>query len=460
MRERIAVVGGGVAGLTLAYELAALAGGARDVVCLEASGRPGGTIATDLAQGWLCEWGPNGFLDGAPATRDLVRRLGLEDRLVGSDPAAATRYLFRRGTLHPLFRGPVSLARSRLLSAREKARLLVEGLVPALRSAGDESVHDFAARRMGAGAADTLADAMATGIFAGDARRLSVQAAFPRLPAMERSHGSLTRALLARRRPPRGEAGPGGGRLASFRTGMHELTDALANALGPALRLGARVTRVDEAGAGSRFRLELAGAPALEAGSVVLACPAWSAADLVVALDPEMARAMAGIPSAPVAVVHLGFDAADLARAPRGFGFLVPGHEDLRLLGTLWASSIFAGRAPPGGVLWTCMLGGARRPEVVDLDDHALSGAVLDDLKTVCGVMASPRFVRIVRHPRGIPQYTLGHLERVGTIDTRLQAHPGLFVSGNSYRGVSANACIGEAAAVAPRVVAALGEAR
>ena len=193
-----------------------------------------------------------------------------------------------------------------------------------------------------------------------------------------------------------------------------------------------------------------------DAAAVVLACPAWFAAEIASGLDAELAEALAGIPSASVAVAHFGFDDKDLARRPHGFGFLAPRGEGPRILGTLWSSSIFPGRAPAGKVLLTSMVGGAHDPEAVTLPDGRLIEIVRRDLARAMGIDAAPRFVRILRQPRGIPQYVLGHMARLKTVERRLAGHPGLFACGNSYRGISVNACVDEAPRVADAVIDAV----
>lgn len=480
MPRTIAVIGGGVAGLSVSYEILELAKGRAEppeVVCLEAEEAPGGNVRTDLAQGFLLEWGPNGFLDNVPATLELVRRLGLSERLLPASPAAEARFIFRGGRLRKLPAGPASFLASDVLSLRGRLRVLCEpfGPGPPRDPAGgevDESVLDFATRRIGGEAARVLVAAMVTGVYAGDAARLSLRAAFPKMWRMEREFGTLTRALFAKRRAARregrkagGPAGPGG-RLTSFAGGFEELVRALAAAVGPRLRLGSEATAVSRA-PGGRYRIGVArggrpeaeAAEAIEADAVVLACPSWAAAEIARPLDAELARLLGEIPSSPLAVVHLGFGASEIGGEPRGFGFLVPPGETLRILGTIWASSIFPGRAPAGRVLLTTMVGGARDPEGAQLDEAALVEIVRRDLRAAMGIDAPPRFARIYRHPRGIPQYEIGHPARLEAIERRLAELPGVFVAGNAYRGISVNSCVDEAPRIAREALAAL-EAR
>ena len=459
----VAIVGGGVAGLTVAFELrerSRRVPGGLDVVCLEAEGRPGGNIRSDHLDGFTCEWGPNGFLDNVPATLELVRRLGIEDRLLPSDQSAAIRFIYRGGRLRKLPSGAVSFLTSDILSVPGRIRVLGEPFVGQRRDPSEESVFDFVARRIGDEAARVLVDAMVSGIYAGDVRSLSLPATFPKMWRMEVEHGGLVRAMLARKKQKGasaksgGPSGPGG-TLTSFRDGLEELITALARAAGPALRLRSRAVRVAEAGSRG-YRVFVAESEPIDADAVVLACPAWFASEIVSGLDVELSGALAGIPSASLAVVHLGFDERDLAKRPHGFGFLIPRGEGPRILGTLWSSSIFPGRAPEGKVLVTSMIGGAHDPEAVRLDDELLVEIVRNDLRAAMGIEAEPRFVRIFRQPRGIPQYTLGHVERLETISRRLDAHPGLFACGNSYRGISVNACVDEAPRIADAALEAI----
>lgn len=466
MRHAVVIVGGGVSGLTVAFELLVRAerlDGSLEVTCLEGSDRPGGNIRTTVESGFVCEWGPTGFLDNAPATLELARRLGLQERLIRAGPEAQERYVFRDGRLHPVPTGPLAFLSSGLLTLGGKLRLLGEPLARAPRSDGDDSIYDFGSRRIGREATEILIDAMVSGIYAGDVRRLSLAATFPRMARMEREHGSLFRAMLAKRKqsrtsgePTGGPAGPGG-RLTSFRGGLEELITALAAKAGPGLLRNRPVRAVSDMGRrGYRVHLQ-EGAP-LDCAAVVLACPAWTAAPQVAEMDPEIAEAMAQVAPAPLAVAHFGYSRDALGDQPEGFGFLVPRGQGVRILGTLWTSSFFEGRAPDGRRLMTSMIGGAHDPDVLELSDRELVRIVREDLRRCMGIVAEPYFVKLFRHPKGIPQYTLGHPERLRTIERRLRSHPGLAVCGNSYRGISVNACIEEAPRIADDVIAYLAE--
>jgi protoporphyrinogen/coproporphyrinogen III oxidase len=460
--SRIAIVGGGVAGLAVAHALTQRGARERDLelVVLERAPRAGGNLHSERTGGYVCEHGPNGFLDSVPETLELVRELDLEARLQVSDERARRRFLYRNGRLHEIPGGPGAFLASGMLSWRAKLRLAGEPFARRRPEGVDETIHAFAARRIGREAADVMIDAMVSGVFAGDARRLSLRACFPKMWQMETDHGGLFRALLARGRARRRGApvGAPAGRLTSFEGGVETLIEALAARLGPALRTGCGVRRVRAAATG--FRLELEDGSPLDAAAVVLASPTAASARLVAELDPALSGHLGEIPSAPVVVVCLGYDAARLPRPLDGFGFLVPRGEGPRLLGVLWDSSIYPGRAPEGRVLLRVMLGGAHDPGAVELEDAALLDVVRRDLSTTMGLDLEPELVRIVRHRVGIPQYTVGHRKRLEAIDARLAHYPGLHVAGNGYRGVAINACAAEAGPLAERVLADLGAPR
>jgi oxygen-dependent protoporphyrinogen oxidase len=423
---------------------------------------------TEERDGYRCEWGPNGWLDSAPATMRLVGALGLGEEMVPSSDAARVRWIVRDGRLRRLPVKPSQLLGSNVLSAKGRVRLGLEFLQSPRRDAADESVYDFARRRLGSEAAEVLVDAMVTGIYAGDPHRLSLEACFPRLRSLERDHGSLLRAAIVlqrerartRRAAPEGAApashgGPFGpaGVLTSFEDGMESLVRSLAGALGEQLVCNARVTHLARVSGGWQLDFEH-GAP-LAAQHVVLACPAWIAAPLLRGLDAELSEWIGAIPSAPVAIVCLGWAESDLAAVPRGFGFLVPGQEKSAVLGTLFDSWIFPHRAPAGRALWRVLLGGARAPAILDLDDAALADRALHTIQKWLRLGATPEMVHVVRHPRAIPQYPVGHPRTIARIAERLDRHPGLHLSGNSYRGVALNACIHEAETLAARLAGA-----
>jgi len=461
--SRVVIAGAGISGLAVAHALRREAPDA-EVIVLEAADRPGGNIRSEMVDGYLCERGADGFLDSAPDTLALIEDIGLGHRVLRSRDAARRRFIFRRGRLLEVPMAPAAFATTRLLSSGGKLRVAMEPLARR-RPERDESIYDFAARRIGHEAAAVMVGSMVSGIFAGDAHALSLRACFPKMWEMEGEYGSLVRAMIARRNQRRREDGMGSpaGTLTSFTGGMEDLIRGLAASLGERVRLSTPAVALRPRSrdryalrpVGARRFTVLAGDRPIEADAVVLAGAASQSADLVRPFDQGLASALSSIPSAPIAVVSLGYDEQALAadRGPlNGFGFLVPRGEGPRILGSLWETSIYSGRAPAGKALLRVMVGGATDPEAVDLDDAQLVAVVRSDLAATMGLRVAPEFVHVVRHRRGIPQYTIGHRARLARIEAMLQGHPGLFLAGNSYEGVAINACIEAAPRIAARV--------
>jgi len=477
----IVIVGGGIAGLSTALALKDLAAGrperpAPRLLVLEAEARCGGKIATARESGYVCEWGVNGFLNKEPRTLELCQRLGLEDRLLPASGAFNKRYIFTRGKLRPVHMHPLKFLFSGLLPFGAKVRLLREPWVRERAPEGDESIASFARRRIGPIAAEVLVDSMQTGIYAGDFEQLSVRSCFPRVVEVERQYGSLIRGMLQLARERKAGAGaasgsgsgsgkeagqrqlPGAGpsgHLTSFRGGMQVLIEALTGALGEVVRLGAPVRSLGVLEGRLALELESGQAP-LRAEAVVLACPAHAAARVTAGLDAELSSELAAVPYPPMAVVCLGYPVAQLRRPVDGFGFLAPRSAGLRILGALWASATFPDNAPDGHVLIRAMLGGARDLTVLDLDDDELVRLVAGELERAQGAVGPPSFARVFRHPLAIPQYQVGHEERLGRIEARAARLPGLFLAGNAYRGIGVNDCARQAWPVAEAVLARL----
>jgi oxygen-dependent protoporphyrinogen oxidase len=459
MMSRVVIVGGGIAALSTAFELGRA--GEIDVTVLERAARPGGNLRSERVDGYLCEWGPNGFLDNVPATPALVGELGIADRLLPADARAKRRFIYRNGRLHELPGGPVGFALSGLLSIGGRVRVMAEPFAAPPPDA-DETIHAFAARRVGIEAADVLIDSMVSGIFAGNARELSLRACFPKMWEMEREHGSLVKAMLAKRREQRAPSsdapmGAPRGHLTSFTGGIEDLVHALVRALGSRVKTGCvvRCVRPRTPGNPDGWVVDLEDGRSFDADAVVLAGSASSSATLVEGFDRTLAGVLRQIPTAPLAVVCLGYETDRLDRPLGGFGFLVPRGEGIGILGALWDSSIYPGRAPEGRSLIRVMIGGAHDASAVMLDDETLIDRARADLETTMRLTIEPVFTHVFRHPAGIPQYTVGHLSRVAAIDDGMRRHPGLFLAGNSYRGVSINACVADAAPVAAGVRAA-----
>ena len=442
----VVVVGAGITGLAVAFQLAR-SGVA--VTVLEAEARVGGAIETLREGDWRFELGPNTVSDGEPALRELIAECGLAERRLASRPAAARRFLWREGRLHPLPAGPLDLLDTPLLSRRAKLRLLREPWAAA-PPAGEESVADFVARRLGPEAVGAVAVPLVSGVYAGDPARLAMRWAFPKIAALERRHGSLLRAARAARAEK--EPGTSDGGLFTLRDGLEELPRALAAAVD--VRTATPCEAIDRAGTG--FRLATP-AGEIAAARVVLTPPAWTAAALLDGATGGRSEAFAEIPYAPVAVVAIGLRREQVSHPLDGFGFLAAPGSGLRIMGCVFASSLFPERAPPGCVALTALAGGRLDPELVGWDEERIAGAVLADLRRVLGIAGEPLLVRARRWPRAIPQYELGHgrfVELARQLESEL---PGLWLAGNFLQGLAVPECAARAARVAGEILATAG---
>jgi protoporphyrinogen/coproporphyrinogen III oxidase len=455
---RVVIVGAGISGLSLGYRVQQLRPDA-DVTVLEAATHVGGTVRTDHRDGFTVECGPNGFLDSKPTTVTLCQDLGVRDRLLAaSETSRKHRCLFVNERLQALPGGIGPFLRSPLLSLRGKLTLLAEPFRRRRRDDSDESVAAFATRRAGREAAALFADALCTGIHGGDPELLSVRAAFPRLTAFEAEHSSVVRGMIHSQRQKRAEArargeSPSPARLWSFREGLHVLTDTLRDRLRRPPVTGVRANRLEQSPTG--WLVHGDGRDFWQPHAVVLACPADEQARLLADVDPALADLIGGIAYNRIAVVALGFRASDVP-ASDGFGFIAPQSQRRDILGVQWCSSIFPGRAPDGMILWRALCGGWHRADVVDWDDGRLVAAVRAELRLAQGATAEPAFVHVVRWRRAIPQYFVGHSERVAAIEERAAHCPGLFLAGNAYHGVALNDCTERATVIAGRVAAYL----
>jgi len=460
---RIAVVGGGIAGLAAAHRLVEPAAARRtavELILIEALDRLGGTIVTEYADGYLIEGGPDSFLTEKPWGVDLCNRLGLAERLIPTQPGRRRTLLLRGHRLLPLPDGFQLLApsllipfwRSPVLSWRGKLRATTELIVPRRRSQEDESVGEFVTRRFGREILERVVQPLVSGIYAADPSGVSLLATMPRFAEMERVQGSIIRALR-RSAQPRELRDGGGPRWSLFTApagGMQELVFAIAQRLPPtSVKLRRRVTSVARAGGARPWRVNLADGTTLLVDGVILAVPAPKAARLVNGLDPALGGQLAAIRHHSSAVVTFGYDRAAVRHPLDGFGFVVPRVEGRPILACSFSSLKFPGRAPDGSVLLRAFVGGDWAPDALERDDAGLAAATQQHLAGILGISSPPVLVRVHRHPAAMPQYEVGHLDRVGAIRDRIARRPGLAFCGNALTGVGIPDCIhsGEQAA-------------
>jgi oxygen-dependent protoporphyrinogen oxidase len=449
----VLIVGGGIAGLSAAYGLAESAA-SRDSLpqctLVEAAPRLGGKILTERVGSFVIEGGPDSFLSQKPWAIELCRRLGLAERVIGTNQDRRKTYVYVKGRLEELPEGlalgvPTRLGpflRSGVLSWKGKLRLGAELLIPRRRERGDESLGAFFRRRLGNEALERIIEPLMTGIYAGDSDSLSIQATFPRFPEMERQTGSIVRALLGSWRRDQG-AGPGGSPFVTLQGGLSEMVQALTARLSPLRVLtGRRVRAVRVNGAPRRYEVVIEGTAPLAVDALILATPAYDAATLLEPLDDELSALLRGIPYASTATISLGFRQRDFSHRLDGYGFVVPRIEGRALLAVTWTSSKWSHRAPDDAVLLRAYVGGAGREAVLEQSDGGLLSLVRAELRDIMGVTEVPVLARVYRWPRAMPQYLVGHLERLAAIDERLARWPGLFLTGAGYRGVGIPDCI------------------
>jgi len=453
---KVAVVGGGIAGLAAAYRVEQLAPEV-ELVVLERSGRLGGKVLTEHVDGFVIEGAPDSFLSRKTRAAELCEELGLASAVVGRRPEHARSFVRRGGELIPLPEGltglvPTNLAaldESGLLSEAGKKRFAEERDVPPASAGGDEPVASFVSRRFGREAYEALVEPLLTGIYGGEGEQLSLQATFPQLRTLELEHGSVLRGLEVQ--PPGGSPLPP---FLSLRAGMQELTDALwRHLVRTDLRTGARVVSI-RASAGYVVELEDG---ALEVEGVVVATPAFVSGRLLAPLDPELARLHEEIAYGSSLVVTLAFERSAVARPLAGYGYVVPKAEGGDVLACTWTSSKWDGRAPAGTVLVRVHAGRTGGRDLTAEPDDELVALAREELH-VLGVSAAPGLVRIHRWPRGMPQYALGHPERLERIEEALARHPGLALAGAAYRGVGIPDCIVSGERAARSVVDALSQ--
>jgi len=458
----VVIAGGGISGLAAAFWL-------RERGCtvrlFEQADRVGGVMHSERIDGWLLEHGPTALMTSHADIFDLCDRLDLGERAVDANRSARRRYLLKQGRLEPLPLGLVDFIRTPLWSGRAKWRLLAEPFIPPDRAGREESVSQWVTRRIGREFLDYGFDPFVSGVYAGDPERLSMQSTFGRLVAWERQHGSVVRGALSGRRKsgdvPSAPAPRMKRRFFSFQDGVAELPRAIGRRLGSALRLSSRVTRLESSGDGWLVDVDASGTTTRHrARAVMLSTPAGATADLVESLAPQAGHALRAIDYAPIVIVFLGMARADVGHPLDGFGCLVPGREGSNVLGSLWNSTVFPGRAPEGMVALTNYLGGAKRPELARASDDELTALALGELRRWLGVTDAPRVARVVRWPRAIPQYTLGHADRLAAIEQAMQKWPTLTLLGNYLRGVSVPDCIVQAKAAADQLAARLNGGR
>lgn len=468
----VVIVGGGISGLATAYavqEQAAAAGLSLHCTVLESGSHWGGKIVTHRIGDLVTEAGPDSFLSQKQAGLELCTKLGLADQLINTNETGKKAFVLRGGRLHELPEGLVSFVprqlgpflRSGLLSWTGLARMGLDTVIPRGPSDGDESLAAFFRRRFGAQVFERVLEPLMAGIYAGDAEQMSLKATFPRFFELEQQYGSIIRGMMAAKKKASPPAPSGSRRtmFVSLKNGLGDLVTALTARLaqqGVELRLGCRVEalRVRSHQPGRwMYDLILNDGTALSAEGLVLATPAYVSAELLRPLTPIAGGLLEMIPYASTATIAMAYPADKVAGAVEGFGFIVPRIEGRDLIAATWTSLKWPYRAPADQVLIRCYVGGAGREAILDLDDGELLVKVRAELSALCGVKAEPVYAEVNRWWKAMPQYTLGHLERLNQLEAAVSRYPGLALTGAAYRGVGIPDCIRDGAIAAGRVV-------
>lgn len=476
MSVNIGVIGAGISGLATAYILGERLSNENiehSLTIYEKGRQPGGSVRSERVDDFLIEWGPNGFLNNEPATMRLVDALGLRSRINKSRDAARKRFIKIGGRLRQVPTHPHGFLTSDIIPFTAKMRFALEPFIGRRKSEGDESVADFVRRRFGKRALTRMFDPLVSGVYAGDVEKLSINNTLSVFAEMEGEYGSVVKGMIKRVRQRRRQEkdqdpatkdelltnskNPMAGTLLSFVGGMGELTASLAEKLGSVLKSETSVNRIESQNNGYSLLIEHKGAEQeVEHDIVIITAPPVAAAQMVNEMDAELADTLGRIPSSSIAVVALGYEAEDLGSELDGFGYLIPRAEGVRPLGVLWSSSIFEHRANADQRLLTVMIGGAHDPEAVTLSDEELTDLAVREIDSTVGINGKPAMRRIVRHQNGIPQYVIGHRERLSIIDKRMKDLRQLYLAGNGYHGISTNDCIKHSYELVEKIVSEL----
>jgi len=447
---RIGIIGGGISGLTAAFTLEDhRRAGAVEYTLYESSPNLGGVLRTEHIQGCIVEAGPDSFITEKPWAADLCRTLGIDDQLIGSNDPDRKTYILVSGRLIPMpdglmFMVPTKIlptGLSQLFSWTTKLRMAQELFHPPRAAQADESVASLVERHYGKEMVDRLADPLLSGVYGGEAANLSVRAVLPRFAEMERTHGSLGRAMLAaRKKTPRPANQPAPLLFTSLKNGMQQLVETLVPRLNPSsLVTNAPVQSIQPEAGGWTIS---AGLKSDHFDAVILALPAHAAAKILSLCSPELSAELAAIDYSSSITIGLGYDRQVRESLPPGFGFLVPRSEHKRLLAATFVHNKFPHRAPADRALLRCFLAGSTAENIWQQSDDAIIAVVRNELQQILSLRAEPLFARVYKWKSAMAQYCVGHLERLDRIERLRQQLPKLALAGNGYRGIGVPDCI------------------
>ncbi len=470
--KKIVIIGGGVSGLTTLYYLKKMLGEkgiSAGILLLEKSERLGGQIRTEYVDGYIIDGGSDCFIRDKPWALELCRELGIEDRLVNTRDENGGTFIYRKGKLHVLPEGLMTLVPAKFMSFVTtglftligKLRIGIEILIPRKKGNDDETLAGFVTRRCGRELLDMIAEPLIAGIHAGDPEKMSVKSTFPRFLQMEQDYGSLTMATLAARKKmkemakrPGYSSQPQRSFFISFKNGMYEFIERLVNSVqGEKIETGIEVFEISRRQGGG-YRLLVNGGKEIEADAVVVTTPAYVSAVLLKNISPEMSESMKKIPYIKTGTISLAYKKQDIEKAlPKAFGFLIPGVEKRSMMAATFTSMKWPGRCPEGTSLIRCFIGGKHNQELIGKSDAEIIQTVRDELKIILSIDAEPVLTRVFRWIDNMPQYNIGHTDLIKTIDREMDNNNRLYVTGSAYRGIGIPDCIHNAEITARKIV-------
>ncbi len=468
--KRIAIIGGGISGLSAAYTLEEerQSGMPVEYVLFESSPRLGGVLVTDRVDGCLVEAGPDSFLTEKPWAADLCRKIGLGDQLIGSNDAERKTYIVAKGKLVAMPDGLMFMVPTKILptvfsplfSLRTKVRMAAEWFHPPHKALADETVAQMVERHYGSEMVDLLADPLLSGVYGGEASQLSVRAVLPRFADMEAKHGSLGRAMLKARKEARRKLSVAAKTSArplfsSLKDGMQQMVDALvvrldANALKTSSPVQSVIPQVDGWTVSAGYQTD-------HFDAVILATPTHAAATVLQAADENLSRELGEIEYSSSVTITMIYDEKVRGSLPPGFGFLVPRSAGHRMLAATFVHNKFPHRAPENRALVRCFLGGARDERILEASEEEILRIVRGELRQIIALNAEPRFARVYKWKSAMAQYSVGHLERLQRIESLRQKFPGLALAGNGYNGIGVPDCVRSGTEAAGKILAEMG---
>lgn len=464
--KRIVVIGGGISGLSTAYyikEQSVAAGYPVECLLIEKGNVLGGNIVTERVNGFLIEGGPDCFLSEKPWAAQLCRHLGLGDEIIPTQEDNKGTSVFSNGRLHNMPEGLILMVPTKIMplittslfSLRGKVRMALEIFVPRKRDKEDESLGSFVRRRLGREALEKIAEPLVAGIHAGNPETMSMRASFPKFIEMEELYGSLIKGMIARMKKTgmvqRPTSGPKPTMFMTLKGGLGTMIDAILSRLDSfSIKFGTTVSRIEVRD--KRYLVFLDGGEVVDADSVILATPAYISSALLKDVDIPLSDKLLAIPYASTATVSLAFKSSEV-NIPRSFGFVIPGMESRKIMAATFTSYKFEGRAPEGHVMIRCFIGGSKNENLVDLDDSKMVEMIKGELKDIVGIDAEPVLSKVYRWRKAMPQYTIGHLDRVRWLFDRLHKHPGIYLTGSAYHGVGISDSIREGEVTAKKAL-------